>query len=62
MKQITAGDIKVFDIAGNEKGFVTKYYKYGLWHYRAILFKSNGILSANFYTLENAKQYILENS
>ena len=37
MKQITAGDIKVFDIEGNEKGFITNHSMYHLsekTHYR----------------------------
>ena len=60
MRETKAEEIPVFNLEGEKQGIVMKYYKYGLWHYRAIIFKSNGILSGIFYSLENAKQVIEE--
>lgn len=60
MRETKAEEIPVLNTAGEEKGIIMKYYKYGLWHYRAIIFKSNGILSGIFYSLENARQFIQE--
>jgi len=62
MKEIAAIEIPVLDIDGEKQGVVMKYYKYGMWHFRAIIFKENGILSGIFYSLENAKQFVMEKS
>ena len=62
MRETKAEEIPVFSINGEKQGIVMKYYKYGLWHYRAIIFKENGILSGIFYSLENARQFIQERS
>ena len=62
MRKTKAVEIPVLDIDGEKQGVVMKYYKYGMWHYRAIIFKENGILSGIFYCPKNAKQFILEKS
>lgn len=46
---------------GTSKNYIMKWYTKGLWHYRATIHKSNGILSAVFYSLENAEEYINKN-
>ena len=62
MKQTKAEESPVFNLEGDKQGVIMKYYKYGIWHYRAIIFKENGILSGIFYSLENARQFIQERS
>mgnify|MGYP003149191488 FL=1 len=62
MKEIAAIEIPVLDLDGDKRGIVMKYYKYGMWHFRAVIFVENGILSGIFYSLENAKQFVMEKS
>ena len=62
MKEIAAVEIPVLDLDGEKQGVVMKYYKYGMWHFRAIIFKENGILSGIFFSIENAKQFVMEKS
>tara|TARA_B100000686_G_scaffold290702_1_gene318233 strand:- start:1401 stop:1589 length:189 start_codon:yes stop_codon:yes gene_type:complete len=62
MRETKAEEIPVFNLEGDKQGVIMKYYKYGLWHYRAIIFIYDGILSGVFYSLENARQFIKERS
>ena len=62
MRETKAVEIQVLDIDGEKQGVVMKYYKYGMWHFRAIIFKENGILSGIFFSIENAKQFVMEKS
>ena len=62
MRETKAEEIPVFNLEGEKQGVIMKYYKYGLWHYRAIIFIYDGILSGVFYSLENARQFIQERS
>jgi len=54
MKEIPAIEIPY------HHGIIQKYYKYGLWHYKAIISMPYGILSGVFYSLDDAKKYIQE--
>jgi hypothetical protein len=56
MKEIPATEIPYL------QGCIQKYYKYGLWHYKAIILSPYGILSGVFYSIDDAKQYIQERS
>lgn len=54
MKEIQATEIPYLE------GCIQKYYKYGLWHYKAIILSPYGILSGVFYSIDDAKKYIQE--
>jgi hypothetical protein len=57
MRETKAVEIPIIK-DGKQEGIIQKYYKYGMWNYRAIIFRPNGIISGNFFTLENAKEFI----
>tara|TARA_R100000808_G_C2088255_1_gene109603 strand:- start:514 stop:720 length:207 start_codon:yes stop_codon:yes gene_type:complete len=56
MKTTKPENIPVY--VGSSKNYIMKWYSKGMWHYRATIHRSNGILSGVFYTLENAEEYI----
>ena len=47
---------------GVQLGLIQKYYKYGMWNYRAIIFKPHGIISGNFYDKTTAQKFIEKNA
>ena len=60
MRETRAQEIPIIE-DGAQLGLIQKYYKYGTWNYRAIIFKPNGIISGNFFSLENAELFIQTN-
>ena len=60
MKQIPATETPIIE-GGVLLGILQKYYKYGLWHYRAIIQRPNGFISGNFYDKSTAIKFIQKN-
>ena len=59
--KITKPEIIPVIVDDKQIGIIQKYYKYGMWNYRAIIERPNGFISGNFFALENAEYFIKKN-